>query len=385
MHLMTAHRDPLRVAIAGGGVAAGELVLALAALAGDRVEVEVIAPSRRLAFRPGAPAVAFADAGIQEYDLAELVADAGASLRIDSVEAVASEARRLRLASGAVATYDALVLATGVRARSGVAGALTWRDHRDVPLLAGVVDEMAELGSGRLVFGVPAGVTWSLPLYELSLLTAADLTRRGANVEVVAVTPERRALAVFGAVASARVEEELELRGVRLITGVSPASVQRGRLLFSSGEGLAADRVVVLPRLTGRRLAGVPSDWNGFVDTDEQGRVRELEDVYAVGDMTSFPVKQGGLATQQADVVASTLAALAGAGTQPDSAKLVLRSRLLGAACPLFLRTELDAHGDPQGSSEATVSDESPWWPAAKLFGRHLTPWMAGRAVAAPA
>jgi sulfide:quinone oxidoreductase len=129
----------------------------------------------------------------------------------------------------------------------------------------------------------------------------------------------------------------------------------------------------------------VPSDWNGFVDTDEQGRVRELEDVYAVGDMTSFPVKQGGLATQQADVVASTLAALAGAGTQPDSAKLVLRSRLLGAACPLFLRTELDAHGDPQGSSEATVSDESPWWPAAKLFGRHLTPWMAGRAVAAPA
>ena len=56
----------------------------------------------------------------------------------------------------------------------------------------------------------------------------------------------------------------------------------------------------------------------------------------------------------------------------------MLRARLLGAGGPCFLRAELDEHGRPLPSTDApAVSDEADWWPAAKLFARHLTPWMA--------
>ena len=43
---------PLRVLIAGGGVAALETVLALRALAGDRVKLELLAPDEEFVERP---------------------------------------------------------------------------------------------------------------------------------------------------------------------------------------------------------------------------------------------------------------------------------------------------------------------------------------------
>ena len=128
----------------------------------------------------------------------------------------------------------------------------------------------------------------------------------------------------------------------------------------------------------------MPADWNGFVRTDRRGRVAELEDVFAAGDVTSFPVKQGGLATQQADVIAAVLAARAGARVELPSGRSVLRARLLGAEPPCYLQAELDAAGRPLPSGDVpAVSDEADWWPASKLFGRHLTPWMATRGLLA--
>ena len=70
---------------------------------------------------------------------------------------------------------------------------------------------------------------------------------------------------------------------------------------------VAAERVVSLPRLEGLRILGIPQDDDGFIGTDLSGRVRGLEDVYAAGDITDYPVKQGGIATQQADAVAATI------------------------------------------------------------------------------
>jgi sulfide:quinone oxidoreductase len=155
-------------------------------------------------------------------------------------------------------------------------------------------------------------------------------------------------------------------------------------VVLATGEALAADAVVSVPRLVGRRIAGVPADWNGFVRTDHRGRVAELEDVFAAGDVTWFPVKQGGLATQQADVVAAVLAARAGARVELPSGRSVLRARLLGVEPPCYLQAELDAAGRPLPSEDApAVSEEADWWPASKLFGRHLTPWMATRGLLA--
>ena len=357
---MTAH-----VTVLGGGPAAAELVLALRALAEERVTLELIAPGRGLPLRAASTGAAFGAGTVAVYDLAELCEDAGATLRVDTAEAVAPRARRIRLASGAAADYDALVVAVGARARSGIPGATVFRDQRDAPLLEALLADLAAGELGSVAFAAPTGVAWTLPLYELALLTAAEAARRGLPTEVSLVTPERRALEVFGPGVSTLVESLLAERGIRLRTETVATSA-------------AADRVIAVPRLVGRRVAGVPTDWNAFIPTDQWGRVADVADVFAAGDVTAFPVKQGGLATQQADVIAAVLAERAGAPVAVPPARHVLRTRLLGLDRPLFLRAELDGSG--RLLAPAAASEEPPWWPAAKLFGHHLTPWMAGRA-----
>ena len=64
--------------------------------------------------------------------------------------------------------------------------------------------------------------------------------------------------------------------------------------------------------ITGPEIDGLPCDPHGFVPVDEYGRVEGVADVYAAGDGTDFPVKQGGLATQQADAAAEHIAARPG-------------------------------------------------------------------------
>jgi sulfide:quinone oxidoreductase len=376
-------RSPLRVLVAGGGFAAAELLLALRALAEERVAIELVAPSTELPFRPAATAEPFQPGAVEVYDLEAIASDTGAVLRRDSVEAVASRAHRLRLASGGFAEYDVAVLAVGARARVGVPGAITFRDQRDSHLVTALVEGLRPPG-GRLVFAAPAGVSWTLPLYELALLAATELRRRDVPAEIAICTPEPAPLQVFGARVGAHVAALLERSGVRWFRGAA-RGVERGRLTLATGESVGADGVVAVPRLVGRRIAGVPADWNGFVATDRHGRVLELADVYAAGDMTQFPVKQGGLATQQADVIAAVLAARAGAPVARPAVRHILRARLLGGGGPCFLRAELDGDGAPLPSSGiAPVSDEAGWWPATKLFGRYLSPWMAG-ATAVPA
>jgi sulfide:quinone oxidoreductase len=134
----------------------------------------------------------------------------------------------------------------------------------------------------------------------------------------------------------------------------------------------SADRVVALPRAAGRFVEGLPHDREGFVPVDRHGVVDGLERVYAAGDITTFAFKQGGLATQQADVVA---AAIAGVAAPP--APRVLRARLAGADGPLYLRAELDERGAPVPGT-GDVDHELPWWPAGKVVGRHLSACLAG-------
>ena len=63
---------------------------------------------------------------------------------------------------------------------------------------------------------------------------------------------------------------------------------------------LEVDRVVALPTMTGPSISGVPASLGGFLPVDAHGKVLGVDGIYAAGDGTSFPVKQGGLAAQQA-------------------------------------------------------------------------------------
>jgi len=211
------------------------------------------------------------------------------------------------------------------------------------------------------------------PLYELALLTASHLARRGlSEAELAVVTPERRPLEAFGPGASTTVEQALTKGGVAWYGEREPRAVEAGRLRVVGGDALPADRVVALPLLGGPRIPGLPQDGGGFLPTDEKGAVSGLEDVYAAGDGTNFPVKQGGLAAQQADAAAASIAHQAGADVAEGHFRPVLRGILLGAGLPRYLRA------DPAGGG-GEVSEHALWWPggaAGKVAGRHLAPYL---------
>jgi sulfide:quinone oxidoreductase len=141
-----------------------------------------------------------------------------------------------------------------------------------------------------------------------------------------------------------------------------------------TGSSLPAERVVALPHLEGSQILGIPQDADGFIATDSSGRVEGLSRVYAAGDITQFPIKQGGIGAQQADALAELIAARAGAPVIPERFRPVLRSLLLTGGAPLYLRSE-----PTRGRGDAgTVSTEPLWWPPAKIAGRHLAPFLAG-------
>ncbi len=372
-------RGSAEVVIAGGGFAALEAVLALRALVGEGVRITLIAPGSEFAYRPAATAEAFGGAPPRAYDLEAIVGELGGVFRRDRLDAVAPRKRYVRLASGARLGYDALILAFGARAQAGVPGALMFRDQRDVPRFRRLLAELGGAAVARLVFAVPSGYTWPLPLYELALLTSSYAAARGAQWQVTVVSPERAPLALFGAEASGLVADVLHRATVRFVGGCAASSVRRdGTLALEVDGAIEADRVVAVPRLRANRVSGLPHDRWGFVATDARGRVEGLSDVYAAGDMTTSPVKQGGLAAQQADRVAETIAVALGLPAQGFDGPLVLGAQLLGGELPLFLSIELDAHGHP--ASASLVHGETDRRAArTKVFGRYLTPYLEAR------
>jgi sulfide:quinone oxidoreductase len=369
----------VNVLIAGGGFGAVEAMLALRALAPGRVSVTLISDSAVLAYKPAATMEAFDETPPRTYDLQAIVADVGASFRLDRVEAVAPNDHSVRLASFAHLDYDALVLAVGARAVSAIPGALTFRDQHEVHHIRRLMSELCSGALRRIIFAVPSGCSWPLPLYELALLTATRLRELDATGEVMLVSPEIAPLQVFGAEASPLVADLLAERGVRFIGDSEAQRVDRsGALVLASGETLDADRVVATPKLRGPRITGLPADQSGFITTDALGGVIGLPDVYAAGDMTSFPIKQGGLAAQQADVIAHRIASNHGAPVTQPRIRRVLRARLVGGARPVFLRTELDQLGQVTAAStvHGHFSDSGSVTPPEKVFGRYLSPYL---------
>jgi sulfide:quinone oxidoreductase len=365
--------SPRHVVVAGAGVAGLETALALQALAQEFVSVEVVAPEQEFTYRPLAVAEPFRMGQVRRFPLEPLVRAAGAELRPGALAAVDPEGKAVTLADGDELDYDVLVLALGARPCEAISGALTFRGPEDGVALARLLDRTTDGELRRIVFAVPAASSWPLPLYELAFLTAEYLLEHlTRGVEIVLATPEDRPLGLFGSAASEAVARLLDARGIGLETATVARSWEDGVLRLAGGATLAADAVVALPRLEGQRIPGLPQDRSGFVPTDDLGWVLGLTDVYAAGDLTQFPLKQGGTATQQADAAASSIAADAGAAVKPEPFRPVLRGLLLTGFVPRYLRAEATG-------AHSVVDTEPLWWPPAKIVGRYLTPFLAAK------
>lgn len=367
-------RNAHRVLIAGGGVAGLEALLALQRLAGEWVEIELLAAEPQFWYRPLAVGEPFGLGELHGLDLGLVADEFAAGLTLGTLEAVDAEACTVRTAAGAVLEYDALLIAVGAVCVDAVPGALTFRGPADTESFRSLLAELTAGTVGHVVFALPRGAGWPLPLYELALQTAAYLEEAGSEAQLTLVTPEEKALGLFGPEGSAAIVRLLEERSVDIHKRVSPVAFDGTELSLRPEGAVAADRVVALPRLEGPRIPGVPHGRHGFIPTDPTGLVHGLTNVFAAGDATNFPIKQGGLAAQQADAAAETIAVLAGAELTPQPFRPILRGLILTGGAPLFARAEPTAFGYPSAAVE-----EALWWPPGKIVGRYLAPYLAER------
>jgi sulfide:quinone oxidoreductase len=367
------HQPPLNVLIAGGGVAALETMMALRAIAGDRVRVTLLAPERNFHYRPMAVAEPFTIAHARRMDLAKVAADFGAQVVSGALEAVETAERRVLTRAGTLLDYDALVIACGTRIRPALAGAVTIDDRNLGGALRGLVQDVEEGYVQEIAFVAPAHAGWPLPLYELALMTAQRAYDMNVEVDISIVSAEGGPLAMFGPAISDALTLLLDHAGIAF-HGSSVAELAHGQLsLQPSGERMRPGRVVALPYLEGPLLRGIETDAHGFIPVSERGEVHGLDGVYAAGDATWYPIKHGGIAAQQADAVAATIAAHAGLGPFPEPLRPVIRGMLLTGEDSVYLEAEPVAAGQFRSS----VSTVCPWDPPTKIVARHLGPYLA--------
>jgi sulfide:quinone oxidoreductase len=367
---MTWTSTPARVVIAGAGIGGLEALLALHALAGTRVGVTVLAPSETFSIRAAGVGEPFGRGDAGEHDVGALVAAQGASLRRGVLHHVSSEERCAVTNDGEQLFYDALVVAVGAEPQAVYTGAIT---VGRAGYEAEISRALLALEAGRaesIAFVVPPGVTWTLPIYELALMTAAHAELHGIEAQIVLVTPEPDVLAPFGGAASQEMDGALRSAGVEVLTGVEIAAVHpSGALVTREGTTVTqADRVIALPRLAGPAIAGLRSDEHGFIPVDVRGRVPGADSVWAIGDATAGAVKQGGLAAQQAEDVAHQIARRAGAPVADVAPRRVLRAQVLEGTATRFLRA-------PAGGP-AVVSGEPLWWPPLKVAAPRLARYL---------
>ena len=173
---------------------------------------------------------------------------------------------------------------------------------------------------------MPPTGSWPLPVYELALMSERRARELSVEVRITIVTPEPEPLGVFGHIASDAIAELLSARGIEVRAGARAREGIDGKIVLDPGaEHLEAGAVVALPELHGPASSGLPADQRGFIPIGEHAEVQGVSGIYAAGDGTNFPIKHGGIGTQQADAAAEEIAAQAGAPIDPAPFRPVIR------------------------------------------------------------
>jgi sulfide:quinone oxidoreductase len=380
----------LEVVIAGGGVAALETAFALHQLAGDRVKLTLLAPTADFIYRPVAVLEPFVGVPPRQLALAKVAAELSATLEHDSLAAVDCDRRVLHTGGQRELRYDALVVAVGARTGEVLPGVVAMDVLRMNESLHGLIEEI-DSGSVRSLAFVAPRSTWPLPAYEVALLARRRAREQNVDLDIAIITAEQQPLAVFGESVSAGVAGLLADADIQLMVGACVKS-SSGKLIANPGEReLRFDRVVAVPRLAGPAITGLPADADGFLAVTSHCEVSGVERVYAAGDATDFPVKFGGIAAQQADAAAASIASMAGVPTEPRPFDGTVHGVLLSGRKQGSLYFTARIEGGL--ALDSRIGETPTWASEAKIAARYLGPyldelWAAGppwrRAARAP-
>jgi len=286
---------------------------------------------------------------------------------------------RLVLTPGSVTRlFDIPGLATYARGLKSIAEALYLRDHVLEQLELSCLESDAESAQARrtiVVVGASySGTELTAQLRALADAAAKHMDFAAGDVKFLLLDLAEQVMPEVGKKLGDKAMRVLRRRGVDVRLGLTLREVHPDYVVLSDGSRVNTHTVAWVTGVTASPLIetlGLPTEKGRLkVQTDLQ--VPGHPDVFAAGDLTSFPVKQGGIAAQQADAAAASIAARAGAPVIPEPFRPVLRGQLLTGMASRYLR------GDP-GSQTSAISTEPLWWPPAKIVGRHLSPFLAQR------
>ena len=365
-----------RVVICGGGIAAVEGLLRLRRLAGDSLEIELVAPDEELVYRPLAvrQPFAFGRPGATRCGGSRAIRRRNGP-RTRSRGSTPTPRSCTRPQAGAWNTTR-----SSSRSAPGRWSHTSTSRRSETPTLTRPIT-----GSCRTSRGLHAQArvhstrrpVWPLPLYELALMTAERAESMDIrDLELSLVTPEPRPLAVFGTAVGEVVASRLASAGVTVYTN-SLAKVPAARRLVIQPQNVELEdqRIVAMPRVAGPAIRGLPGGGShGFLPIDKHCAVRGTEGrVFAAGDAANYPIKHGGLGAQMADAAAAAIAVLAGAPEKAPPFNPVIRGKLLTGRDPVYM----SAHPVGAESFESEVYDEPPWPADEKVVAEELGPYLS--------
>jgi len=225
---------------------------------------------------------------------------------------------------------DAMIVALGAETVPDAVPGLS--DHginvystEEVPRAAAALEA---LDAGLLaigIFGVP--YKCSPAPYELALLAQERLRERGSRATVTVFTPQPMSIPVLGKAGCVSIEDRLTGQGITFRPDSKTDRVEAGRVALAGGEEIPFDLLFAVPPHRVPKVvvdAGL-AEQGGWVKVKPRTLETPFDGVYAVGDVTGFPMankqpmpKAGVFAEGEGIVAAERIAAKL-AGLEPDA------------------------------------------------------------------
>ena len=315
-----------KIVVLGGGFAGLESAYALRAALPDQADITLISDRSSFLFRPNTIYIPF---GMDEDKLLVDIVKPALRKGIRFTEACVQDLDPVKRTlswerDGGIQRelYDYLVVATGAKPRLDEVPGLVEYGH----VLGSAADmlrlrtslkqvlERAQRGkTQQILLALPPNAAYSAPLYEMALMLDHFLREKDVRGRVMLtfVTCEASYIEAFGPLLHDLLLERFEELRIAHEPSVMLSKVEAGAAHFTNRGALPFDLLITLPPAGAAvPFPALPADKRGYLSTKlATRRVADLDEVFAAGDASDFPVKQAFLALLQADAIAEGIAA----------------------------------------------------------------------------